>query len=141
MAPSWVVRCADCSWAQTVNEDLHKEAEERLLAWHVAHPDQGFDHLSGRDLGSGLRIPDYVRWSDNGSGLLSLLDRRTGGRYDRYNGECLAIFMSVAATNGLEDAVISSARRRSVGRGRALDDIVLVAAGLYRDGLLQPLIA
>lgn len=43
--------------------------KDRLLAWHVAHPDEGFDHLAAdRDLGVRLEVPGYVRWTDNGFG-------------------------------------------------------------------------
>ncbi|MEU7004334.1 hypothetical protein [Nonomuraea sp. NPDC046570] len=44
----YVVACRDCRWTQVVDEDLHEDATDRLLDWHVAHPDQGFDHLRGR---------------------------------------------------------------------------------------------
>jgi hypothetical protein len=132
------VACRDCGWAQAVNEDLHEGYEDRLLAWHVAHPNQGFDYLADRDPGVRLEIPDYVLWADNGFGCLAVADERTGGMHDSYNHVCLAIFRSVAEHGNLEAAEVSEARRLGITPKRASGDVRLIAAGLYRAGLLQP---
>ena len=66
-----------------------------------------------------LRVPDHVRWSDDGSGCLAIADERTGGYCRHYNHECLAIFVSVAGTGGLEAAVTQAARRLGISRKSA----------------------
>jgi hypothetical protein len=130
--------CEDCDWGQAVNEDLHEGYEDRLLAWHIAHPDEGFDHLADHDPGMGLEIPAYVRWTDNGFGLLAVADERTGGIYDGYNHESLAIFRSVAGEGTLDAAMASEARRLGVSPSRVSWDIHLIAGRFYHAGLLQP---
>lgn len=132
------VVCQDCGWGQAVNEDLHEGYEDLLLAWHVAHPDEGFDHLADRDPSTRLEIPVYVRWADNGFGHLAIADERTGGWYDRYNDESLAIFRSVSERGTLDAAVASEARRLGVAPGRVKGDIRLIATKFYQAGLLQP---
>ena len=132
------VACRDCGWAQAVNEDLHEGREDRLLAWHAAHPGEGFDHLAGRDPGTRLEIPGYVVWAGNGFGGLAVADERTGGRHDSYNHACLTIFTSVAEHGNLEGAEASEARRLGITPGQASGDVRLIAAGLYRAGLLRP---
>ncbi|MFI6928386.1 hypothetical protein ACIBIZ_51260 [Nonomuraea spiralis] len=129
--------CGDCRWTQVVDEELHEDATNRLLDWHVAHPDQGFDHLSDRDFGTGgLAIPPYVRWTDN-HGMLAIGDERTGGR-SRFNHECLAVVQAVAAGAPLDDAVAANANRLGISRRKAQGDIVAVAFSLFRKGLLWP---
>jgi hypothetical protein len=132
------VACRDCGWAQAVNEDLHEGYEDRLMAWHTAHPDEGFDHLTDRDPGMHLEIPGYVRWADNGVGCLAIADARTGGMHDSYNHASLAIFWSVAELGTLEAAVASEARRLGIGPRRASGDVRLIATKFYQAGLLQP---
>jgi hypothetical protein len=132
------VACRDCRWAQAVNEDLHQGREDRLLAWHAAHPGEGFDHLADRDPGMRLEIPGYVRWGPSGYGGLAVADERTGGMHGGYNHACLAIFTSVAEHGNLEDAEASEARRLGIAPGRASGDVRLIAASLYRAGLLRP---
>lgn len=129
------VACRDCRWAQAVNEDLHEGYEDRLMAWHAAHPDQGFNHLADRDPGMQLEIPGYVRWADNGFGCLAVADARTGGTYDSYNHACLAIFRSVAEYGNLKAA---EAQRLGITPKRASGDVRLIATHLYQAGLLQP---
>ncbi len=132
------VACRDCGWAQAVNEDLHEGREDLLLAWHAAHPGEGIDHLAGRDPGMRLEIPGYVLWASGGDGGLSVADERTGGMHDGYNHACLAIFTSVAEHGNLEGAKASEARRLGITPGRASGDVRLIAASLYRAGLLRP---
>lgn len=132
------VACRDCAWAQAVNEDLHEGREDRLLAWHADRPELGFDHLADRDPGMRLEVPGYVVWLDNGFGGLALADERTGGMHDSYNHQCLAIFKSVAETGNLQAAEISEARRLGITPKRASGDVRLIAATLFRAGLLQP---
>ncbi len=72
------VACQDCRWEQAVNEDLHQGREDLLLIWHAGHPEQGFDHLSDRDLALGLTVPGYVRWTDNGSGCVAITGEGAG---------------------------------------------------------------
>lgn len=132
------VVCKDCEWGQAVNEDLHEGHEDRLLAWHVAHPDDGYDHLAERDPAARLAVPGYVRWTDNGTGLLAVADERTGGVYDGYNHQSLAIFRSVADSGTLAAAMSSEARRLGVSPRRVSGDIRLIAAKFYQAGLLQP---
>lgn len=132
------VVCRDCEWGQAVNEDLHEGCEDRLLAWHVAHPDEGFDHLADRDPGTRLEVPGYVRWADNGFGLLAVADERTGGVYDAYNQQSLAIFQSVAENGTLDAAMASEARRLGVSPRRVSGEIHLIAVKFYQVGLLQP---
>lgn len=79
----YAVRCHDCTWSQVVDEDLHEDAVEPLLRWHVAHPGHRVDHLAGPRPGQRLAVPSYVEWSDNG-GLLAVRDTRTGGYYPAY---------------------------------------------------------
>lgn len=134
----YVMACHDCSWTQVVDEDLHEDAMDRLLEWHVAHPDQGFDHLSDRDFGTaGLVIPPYVRWTDD-HGRLAIRDERTGGWCSRFNHECLAVVRAVATGAPLDEAVAANARRLGLSRRMAQGDIVTVALALYRKGLLWP---
>ena len=130
--------CQDCDWAQAVNEDLHEGYEDQLLAWHVAHPDEGFDHIADRDPQMRLEIPGYVGWADNGFGCLAIGDERTGGMYDRYNHQSLAIFRSVAGQGNLDAAVASEARRLGVSPSRVRDEVRLIASRFYQAGLLQP---
>ncbi|MGH3278306.1 MAG: hypothetical protein ACRDNW_04120 [Trebonia sp.] len=132
------VACRDCVWAQAVNEDLHEGYEDRLMAWHAAHPDQGFDHLTDRDPSMRLEVPGYVVWDDNGFGCLAIADERTGGMHDSYNHACLAILRSVAEHGNLEAAEISEARRLGITPKRASGEVRLIATSLYRAGLLQP---
>jgi hypothetical protein len=132
------VVCEDCGWGQAVNEDLHEGYVDRLLAWHVANPDAGFDHLADRDPGARLEVPGYVRWTDNGFGLLAVADERTGGIYDGYNHQSLAIFRSVAENGTLDAAMASEARRLGVSPRRVSGDIHLIATKFYQAGLLQP---
>jgi hypothetical protein len=54
------------------------------------------------------------------------------------NQACLAIFKSVAGNGGPDDAAGMEARRLGISPKRARSDIVAVAAGLYRAGLLHP---
>jgi hypothetical protein len=135
------VACRDCGWAQAVSEDLHEGREDRLLAWHAAHPEEGTDHLAGFATGIRLEIPGYVRWAGNGSGGAAVADQRTGGAHDSYNHACLAIFTSVAEHGNLEGANASEARRLGISPGRAGGDVRLIAASLYRAGLLRPALA
>jgi hypothetical protein len=130
--------CQDCDWAQAVNEDLHEGYEDQLLAWHVAHPDEGFDHVAARDPKMRLEIPGYVGWADNGFGCLAIGDERTGGMYDSYNHQSLAIFRSVAEHGDLDAAVISEARRCGVSPSHVRGEIRLIASRFYQAGLLQP---
>ncbi|MFF0776502.1 hypothetical protein ACFYUK_47000 [Nonomuraea wenchangensis] len=133
----YIVACHDCKWTQVVDEDLHEDATDRLLDWHIDHPDQGFDHLSARDFGTaGLAIPPYVRWTDT-YGRLAILDERTRGR-SHFNHECLAVVQAVAVGAPLDDAVAVNAKRLGISRRTAQGDIVLVALSLYRKGLLWP---
>jgi hypothetical protein len=118
-----------------VNEDLHEGYEDRLMAWHTAHPDEGFDHLTDRDPGMRLEIPSYIRWADNGFDCLAVVDERTGGMYDSYNHASLAIFRSVAERGTLEAA---EARRLGISPRRASGDVRLIATRFYQAGLLQP---
>jgi hypothetical protein len=115
------VVCEDCGWGQAVNEDLH----------------EGFDHLADRDPGARLEVPGYVRWTDNGFGLLAVADERTGGIYDGYNHQSLAIFRSVAENGTLDAAMASEARRLGVSPRRVSGDIHLIATKFYQAGLLQ----
>lgn len=132
------VACRDCGWAQAVNEDLHEGREDLLLAWHAAHPGEGFDHLADRDPGVRLEIPGYVLWGGNGFGGLAVADQRTGGTHDSYNHACLAIFTSVAEHGNLKGAEASEARRLGITPRQASGDVRLIAASLYRAGLLRP---
>lgn len=132
------VACRDCVWAQAVNEDLHEGYEDRLMAWHAAHPDLSFDHLTDRDPGMRLEVPGYVVWADNGFGCLTIADERTGGMHDSYNHACLAILRSVAERGNLEAAVVAEAQRLGITPKRASGDVRLIATSLYRAGLLQP---
>jgi hypothetical protein len=132
------VACRDCVWAQAVNEDLHEGYEDRLMAWHAARPDQGFDHLTDRDPGMRLEVPGYVVWADNGFGCLAIADERTGGMHDSYNHACLAILRSVAEHGNLKAAEVAEARRLGITPKRASGDVRLIATNLYRAGLLQP---
>jgi hypothetical protein len=129
--------CHDCDWAQAVDEDLHEGYEEQLLAWHVGHPDEGFDHIADRAPGMRLEIPRYVGWADNGFGCLAIGDERTGGMYDSYNQQSLAIFRSVAEHGDLDAAVISEARRCGVSPSRVRGEIHLIASRFYQTGLVQ----
>jgi hypothetical protein len=131
------VACRDCGWAQAVNEDLHEGREDLLLAWHAAHPGESFDHLADRSLGVRLEIPGYVRWAPSGDGGLAIADERTGGMHGGYNHACLAIFTSVAEHGNLEGAEASEARRLGITPRRASGDVRLIAASLYRAGLLR----
>lgn len=133
-----VTACRDCSWTQTVDDDLHTGQEELLLAWHTANPEQAIDHLHGWRPDMRLRIPEYIRWSGNGSGGLALVDGRTGGECHRYNHASLAIFGSVASHGDLSEAHEIEARRLGISVNMARRDILSVAASLYRAGLLQP---
>ncbi|MGK4909204.1 hypothetical protein [Streptomyces albus] len=129
-----VVHCPDCRWAQVLDEDLHEDAEEALLSWHREHPQKPVDHLApppGR-----LAVPAYVRWQETG-GRVAVGDERTGETV-MFNHECMAIFRSVAADGGLDAAVTANAHRLSISPPRARGDIVHIAAGLYRKGLLRP---
>ena len=128
------VACRDCGWAQAVNEDLHEGYEDRLIAWHAAHPDQGFDHLTDRDPVMRLEVPGYVRWADNGFGCLAVVDERTDGMYNSYNHASLAIFRSVAERGTLEAAEASEARRLGISPRRAGGDVRLIATKFYRAG-------
>lgn len=76
------VACRDCGWAQAVNEDLHEDDKDRLMAWHVAHPELGFDHLADRDPGERLEIPGCVLLTANGVRRLAIADEHTGGMHD-----------------------------------------------------------
>jgi hypothetical protein len=129
------VACRDCEWAQVVSEDLHDGREDRLLAWHAAHPEESTDHFAVRGLGMRLEIPGYVLWVGNGFGGAAVADQRTGGTHDGYNHACLAIFTSVAERGNLEGA---EARRLGITPGRVSGDVRLIAASLYRAGLLRP---
>jgi hypothetical protein len=129
--------CADCRWRQALDEDLHLDRAQALLDWHRDHPGQAVDHLAPDGLAGGLQVPSYVRWLDDGTRRLVVGDERTGGA-DRYNEECLAIMASVTATHGLEQAVAYTARRQDTSPAKAREDIVLIAASLYRKGLLRP---
>lgn len=129
-----VVRCPDCSWAQALDEDLHEEHADVLLAWHAEHPDDAVDHLTpptGR-----LAVPEYVRLQEI-HGCAVVGDERTGAAV-QFNHECLAIFRSVTADGGLEAAVTANARRLGISPAAARGDIVTIAATLYRKGLLAP---
>ncbi|MGI5201353.1 hypothetical protein ACQEU6_07140 [Spirillospora sp. CA-108201] len=133
-----IARCADCGWRQMFNEDLHEFAHDVLLDWHAANPGYTVDHLSADGLASGMTVPDYVRWASTEFGLLALADTRTGRFYFGYNHESLAIYESVADTGGLDQAVRANARRLGITPKQALGDVVLIAAGFYRCGLLAP---
>ena len=135
------VACRDCGWTQAVSQDLHEDHEDRLLAWHAAHPGEGTDHLAGFAPGMRLEIPGYVLWAGNGSGGAAVADQRTGGAHDSYNHACLAIFTSVAEHGNLEGANASEARRLGISPGRTSGDVRLTAASLYRAGLLGPALA
>jgi hypothetical protein len=106
----------------------------------VAHrqPPYAVDHLSADDLSTGMAISDYVQWAPTPFGLLAMADIRTGRRYAGYNHESRAIYESVAETGGLYQAVRVSARRLGITDRQALGDIVLIATGFYRAGLLGP---
>jgi hypothetical protein len=132
------VACQDCGWAQAVNEDLHEGREDLLLAWHAAHPEESTDHLVGHDPGMRLEIPGYVSWGPGGDGGLAVADERPGGMHGGYNHACLAIFTSVAEHGNLEGAEASEARRLGITPRRASGDVRLIAASLYRAGLLRP---
>lgn len=129
-----VVHCPDCRWAQAVDEDLHEDCEETLLAWHREHPQDPVDHLAA--LAGRLAVPAYGRWQETG-GRVAVGDERTGEAVV-FNHECLAIFRSVAAGGGLDGAVTANARRLGISPSRARGDIVHIAVGLYRKGLLRP---
>ncbi len=132
-----VARRLGCRWAQVVDEDLHDDRTDALLAWHIAHPEHGLDYLTGDGLVGALRIPPYVRWTAR-DGLLDLVDERTGGGYAGYNHASLAVFRAVAKGRPLEDAVASEDRRPRISPNMARTDVVIVAASLYQRGLLQP---
>ena len=89
-----------------------------LLAWYVADPSGGLDHLADRDPGMRLEIPGYVLWAENGFGGLALADERTGGMHDSSTMPALAIFRSVAEQGSLEGAEASEARRLGSTPGR-----------------------
>jgi hypothetical protein len=129
----FVARCLGCRWAQIIDEDLHEDSVDELLAWHVHQPQQGLDHLTGDGLAGALEIPPYVHWGGR-DGLLDLTDERTGGRHSGYNHACLTVFSAVAAGRPLEDPVASEARRLGLSQRRARADVVAVAASLYRRG-------
>lgn len=133
-----IVRCPDCTWRQTFNEDLHDLAHDRLLDWHATNPAYTVDHLSADGLTLGLAVPTYVRWAPTEFGLLALADLRPGRQYVGYNHESRAIFESVADTGGLDQAVRVNAERLGITTGQAIGDIVLIATGFYRCGLLGP---
>ncbi|MFG1858409.1 hypothetical protein ACGFJT_41720 [Actinomadura geliboluensis] len=133
-----IARCDGCTWRQTFNEDLHEFAEGDLLDWHAANPGYTIDHLSADALTAGLAIPDYVQWAPTAAGLLALADARTGRVYSGYNHESLAIYESVTETGGLDQAVHANARRLDITPRQALGDIVFIATGFYRCGLLGP---
>jgi hypothetical protein len=132
------VACHDCEWAQAVNEHLHEGREDLLLAWHIAHLEPEFDHLSGPGPGMRLQIPGYIRCSGNGSGGLAIADERTRGGHGAYNHECLAIFKSVAGGGGVSAAEMMGAQRLGISRSKARREILHVTTSLYRAGLLQP---
>ncbi|KIH96706.1 hypothetical protein LP52_23315 [Streptomonospora alba] len=131
------VSCPDCHWRQKLDEDLHLFHHQGLLGWHRANPEVAVDHLAPEGLADGLAVPDYIRWADDGFGFLALGDERTGEAV-RFNDECLAIMTSVTATGGLDHAVRTNARRLDISPTMARGDIVSIAAGLYRKGLLRP---
>lgn len=56
--------------------------------------------------------------------------------HDSYNHQCLAVFTSVAEAGNLEVGEISEARRLGISPGRASGDVRLIAASLFRAGLL-----
>lgn len=136
----FTVACRDCSWTQLVDDDLHDdEAYSRLFAWHIAHPELGFDHLAGPPPGAALKVADYIRWADNGFGGLMVVDDRTEGIYSRYNHASLAIFTALSVGGSLQDAAISEGRRLGISPPRrARSDIDAVLLALYYAGLLQP---
>ncbi|WP_431984149.1 hypothetical protein [Streptomyces qinglanensis] len=130
-----VARCPDCCWAQELDEDLHEDREDVLLTWHSSHPADAVDHLVPLVPGR-LAVPPYVRWQETG-GRVAVHDERTGEAV-LFNHECLAIFRSVAAGEGLEGAVTPSARRLGISPSRARSDIKLIGTSLFRKGLLVP---
>ena len=74
----------------------------------------------------------------NGFGLLAVADERTGGVYNAYNQQSLAIFRSVAENGTLDAAMASEARRLGVSPRRVSGEIHLIAVKFYQAGLLQP---
>jgi hypothetical protein len=115
--------------------DLHEDREDALLAWHAAHPADAADHLV-HVLPSWLAVPPYARWQETG-GRVALGEERTGEAV-LFNHECLAIFRSVAASEGLEDAVTVNARQLGINPSSACGDIRLIGTSLFRKRLLHP---
>ncbi|MDX3129599.1 hypothetical protein PV367_07265 [Streptomyces europaeiscabiei] len=132
-----IARCHACTWSQVVDEDLHEDAVDRLLQWHIADPAHQVDHLAGPRPGQRLAVPPYVEWFDN-QGHLAVKDTRTGGYYLAYNQQCLAIFRSVTEDGTLEGAVADQARHHDVHRALVRSEIEHIAGSQYRKGLLQP---
>ncbi|MFD5114267.1 hypothetical protein ACFWNG_18455 [Streptomyces sp. NPDC058391] len=128
--------CPDCSWAQALDEDLHKDWEDVLLAWHTAHPDYAVDHLAPGPPAGPLAVPAHVRWAEQ-HGRLTVGDERTGAAV-LFNHECLAIFQSVTADGGLDTAMTVNARRIGISPAKARHEIIHIATSLYRKGLLRP---
>jgi hypothetical protein len=131
------VACRSWAWAQAVNENLHEGREDRLLAWHAAHPEGGFDHFADCSPGMRLEIPGNVLWGPSGDDGLAVAYERTGGMHGGYNQACLAIFRLVAEHGNLEGAEASEAHRLGITPGRASGDVRLITASLYRAGLLR----
>ncbi|MEV7683260.1 hypothetical protein AB0O64_32665 [Streptomyces sp. NPDC088341] len=131
-----VVHCTDCSWSQALDEDLHEDWEDVLLAWHAEHPDDAVDHLAPGPPSGPLAIPAYVRWAEQ-YGRAVVGDDRTRAVV-LFNHECLAILHSVIADGDLDGAITANARRLGTSPAKARPDIILIATNLYRKGLLCP---
>ncbi|KOU77142.1 hypothetical protein ADK57_03165 [Streptomyces sp. MMG1533] len=118
------VRCLDCHWSQIVDEDLHEERENVLLAWHAAHPEEAVDHLTLPPTHVRLAVPTYALWKNDGYGCALVSDTRTrpDGGAVRYNHECLMNLQRALspfpaeASSGLgEDALAAESAESGAG--------------------------
>ncbi|MGW6026568.1 hypothetical protein [Streptomyces sp. NPDC055099] len=131
------IGCHNCTWTQAIDEDLHEEAVDLLLQWHIVNPTHQVNHLAGPRPGQRLAVPSYVEWFDN-QGLLAVQDMRTGRYCLAYNHQCLAVFRSVARDGTLEGAVEDESRRSDVHRAQMRPEIEYLARSQYCKGLLRP---
>ncbi|MEU6350117.1 hypothetical protein ABZ896_12400 [Streptomyces sp. NPDC047072] len=72
-----------------------------------------------------------------GFGPLAVKDTRTGGCYEDYDRECLAVVRSVTEDGTLEGAITATVRRLNIHRVQARSEIENTALSRYRKGLLQ----